>query len=91
MAANLKKGSERWEQLRALVEDGVSLNEIRRTMGVDHRTVKRHFPDYQPLPRGGGGVAAEIREANRKLREFERRGKIQANRDAGFNQRRDVL
>lgn len=91
MAANLKEGSERWDQLSMLVRDQVSLNEIRRTMGVDPRTVKRHFPDYVPLPVGFSEEAAEIRETNRKLNEFIRRGKIQSNRDAGFNQRSDVL
>lgn len=90
-STDIRRNPERWEQLRQLVDAGVSYNEIRRTMGVDHRTVKRHFPDYAPFERGGSGEAAVIRETNRRLREFERRGKIEGNRDSGFNTRGRVL
>jgi hypothetical protein len=88
---DIRRNPERWEQLRKLVDAGVSLNEIRRTMGVDHRTLRRHFPDYAPFERGGSGEAAVIREVSRGLREFERRGKIEGNRDSGFNTRGRVL
>lgn len=88
---DIRRNPEKWQALQQLVSVGVSYNEIRRTLRVDYRTVKRHFPDYRPFPVGGGGEAAEIRETNRKLREFERRGKIGGNRDAGFTQRKDVL
>lgn len=75
--------------LSALVSDGMSLNEMRRSYGFDHRTVKRHYPDYHAFDPGGGGDAATIRETNRQLREFLRRGKIGRNRDAGFDRRGD--
>ena len=79
---------ERFQRLKNLVEDGVSLNEIRRTLGVDHRTVKRYFPNYRPFrPGGWKNEGGEIRETNRKLREFERKGRISKHRDAGFTTR----
>jgi len=86
----IKSDPERWQALNALVDSGVSLNEIQRTLGVDHRTVRRYFPDYRPFDVGGGGEAAVVRETNRKLREFERRGRIMSDRDAGFKMRRNV-
>lgn len=73
--------------LNSAVSAGLSYNEIRRTLGIDYRTIQRHYPDYKPFEAGGGGDAAEIRETNRQLREFLRRGKIGNNRDAGFNLR----
>jgi hypothetical protein len=85
--SDIRRDPERWEALQQLVGSGVSFNEIRRTLGVDHRTVKRHFPEYQPFERGGGGEAAVVRETNRQLREFIRRGKIGSHKDAGFNTR----
>lgn len=84
----LTRDPEKWFALEALVESGVSYNEITRTLGICHKTVKRYYPGYKPFERGGGN---EIREANRKLREFETSGKIQSNRDVGFNMRKDVL
>lgn len=81
----ITRDPERWLQLNALVNSGASFNEIRRVMGTDPRTVKRWFPEYHPYPVGGGGDAAEIRETNRQLQEFLRRGKIGKNRDSGFN------
>lgn len=75
--------------LSALVSDGMSLNEMRRSYGFDHRTVKRHYPDYKPFEVGGSGDAAVIRETNRQLTEFLRRGKIGRNRDAGFDRKDD--
>lgn len=73
--------------LNSAVSAGLSYNEIRRTLGIDYRTIRRHYPDYKPFEVGGGGDAAEIRETNRRLQEFLRRGKIGNNRDAGFNLR----
>lgn len=77
--------------LAACVSSGMSLNEMRRLHGFDYRTVLRAYPDYKPFDVGGGGDAAVIRETNRQLKEFLRRGKIEKNRDAGFNRRKDVL
>lgn len=75
--------------MNALVAANASYNEIQRVMGTDYRTVKRWFPDYSPHKPGGGGDAAVIRETNRQLAEFLRRGKIGKNRDAGFDRRGD--
>lgn len=76
--------------LLGLMASGASLSEIRRTLGVDYRTIQRHWPSYKPFEVGGGGDAAEIRETNRQLAEFLRRGKIGKHRDAGFNLKGDV-
>lgn len=76
--------------LTAAVNAGLSYNEIRRTLGVDYRTIQRHWPSYKPFEVGGGGDAAIIRETNRQLAEFLRRGKIGKHRDAGFNLKGDV-
>lgn len=78
---------ERRKLLHSLVTAGMSLNEMRRSYGFDHRTVLRHYPDYNVHDVGGGGEAAIIRETNRQLNEFIRRGKIGRNKDAGFNTR----
>lgn len=83
-STDIRRNPERWAQLRQLVDAGVSYNEIRRTMGVDHRTVKRHFPDYAPFERGGAGEAAVIRKVNQQLNEFIERGKIGKHRERGF-------
>ena len=80
MADNLKNNPERREALRIAVEEGWSLNEIRRTTGIDHRTVKRHYPDYAPFPVGGGGVAQEIRNANKVLNRLDNHGNVRARR-----------
>lgn len=75
------------DRVLKLMESGASLNEIRRQTGTDYRTVRKIDSSYRPFEAGGGGDAAEIRETNRQLREFLRRGKIGNNRDAGFNLR----
>lgn len=76
-------------EVLALMEQGASLNEIRRSAGADYRTVRGIDSTYRPFEVGGGGDAAVIRETNRQLREFLRRGKIGKNRDAGFDRRGD--
>jgi hypothetical protein len=87
----LDKDPERWKAFVELTSAGVSLNELRRTLGIDYRTVRRYKPDYRPFEVGGGGEASVIREVNRQLRELDRTGRAQKNRDAGFNLRGDVL
>ena len=84
MPARITTDPERMKSLTAAVNAGLSYNEIRRSLGVDYRTVKRHFPGYKPYEVGGGGEAAVIRETNRQLREFLRRGKIGKHRENGF-------
>lgn len=87
MPARITSRPERMAALQAAVNAGLSLSEIQRTLGIDYRTVKRHYPDYAPHTVGGGGDAAEIRETNRRLREFLRRGKIGKHREHGFTPR----
>lgn len=84
LPARITSNPERMAAMRAAVNSGLSLNEIQRSLGIDYRTVKKHFPDYKPFEVGGGGDAAVIRETNRQLTEFLRRGKIGKNRDSGF-------
>lgn len=90
MPARITSSPERMAALTAAVNAGLSYNEIRRTLGVDYRTIQRHFPEYKPFEAGGGGDAAIIRETNRQLREYLRRGKIGKNRDSGMNLKGDV-
>lgn len=89
MAARITSESQaqRMKALESAVRSGWSYNEIRRTLGIDYRTVKKHYPDYKPFPVGGGGDAAIIRETNRQLSEFLSRGKIGGNRENGFQPR----
>lgn len=75
---------ERREQIQSLMRAGASLNEIRRATGADYRTVRTLDPNYKPFDVGGAGDAAVIRETNRQLEEFIRRGKIGRNRENGF-------
>lgn len=35
------------ERMRDMVDDGCSFHEIARTLGVDRRTITRHFPGHQ--------------------------------------------
>ena len=70
----LTRNPARWEALRVAVEEGWSYNEIRRTLGVDHRTVKAYYPDYKPFPVGGAGMAATLRRANQVIDNAELKG-----------------
>lgn len=76
MANNIANDPVRWEALKFAVEQGWSLNEIRKTLGVCHKTVKRHYPDYAAFPRGGGGEAQIIRNANRALQRLDDFGNL---------------
>lgn len=80
--AGWKGSEERWLRLEALVESGASLNEIRRTLGTDPRTVRKWFPDYRPFPVGGAGVAAEIRKVNQDLKRLDDTGRMTTRRHA---------
>lgn len=77
MATYIKRGTkiydqERWELLQQMVAEGCSLNEIRRTLGVDYRQVKRWFPDYVPVKRGSE-AHRELTQMGRKMRALEER------------------
>lgn len=84
MAARITSKPERMAALQAAVNAGLSLSEIQRSLGIDYRTVRNHFPDYHPHTVGGGGDAAIIRQVNQQLQEFLRRGKIGKHRENGF-------
>lgn len=89
MAINdlITRNPKKWFALESAVQQGWSFNEIRRTLGIDHRTVRTWYRGYKPFPVGGGGDAAEIRETNRQLAEFLRRGRIGKHRENGFTPR----
>lgn len=61
-------GAHKSDILRALVEDGASFAEIRRTLGVDHRTVRKYYPEYRPWPRGHSEGARAVRDMNEMLK-----------------------
>lgn len=48
---------EKLKRIGLLVADGASLNEIMRSEGVDHRTVKRYFPNAGWGSPGGEGAS----------------------------------
>lgn len=77
----------KYDKLEYLVQDGVSHSEISRTLKMDHRTITRWFPGTQWDVGGWAEQGGLIRELRRKQGEFERTGKIQTNRDAGFTLR----
>lgn len=81
----------RLELLDSLVADDTPITEISRTLRMDHRTIQARHPGYRSGKSGGGGEASVIREVNRKLRELDRTGRVQQNRDSGMRPRRDVL
>lgn len=70
---------ERLERLRGLVGEGATLTEIRERIGVDPRTVKKHFPGYRPPrrypPRSSPERLEQLRglvESNTSLMEIQR-------------------
>ena len=67
-------------EIEALVRQGASLNEIRKTTGADPRTVKRYFPEAG-WDVGGGGEAAEIKKANAMLRRIDDNGRLRSRRN----------
>lgn len=79
-----KASPEKYKEIGRMVAEGASLNEIRRTTGSDPRTIKKYFPNAG-WNHGGGGQAADAREANRKLGDLDGHGMVKKNRDAGFN------
>lgn len=79
-----KANPEKYKEIGRMVAEGASLNEIMRTTGSDHRTIKKYFPNAG-WNHGGGGKAAEAREANRKLEDLDKNGRVKKNRDSGFN------
>ena len=64
----------RYYELLPLVRQGVSLNEIQRTIGMDYRTVRRYFPHYKPFEVGGAGRASSLRKANHIIDNAELKG-----------------
>lgn len=82
---------DRYDRAERMIHDGYSHKEIARTIHCDHRFLTTWFPGTQWPVGGAAEFGGLIRELNRRRVEFERTGKIQSNRDAGFNQRGSVL
>lgn len=78
-----------YDRAEWLIQDGASFNEVTRTLHCDAAFLRKWFPGQSWQAGGWGEQGGLIRELMRKQREFERTGKIQTNRDAGFNLRRD--
>ena len=78
--AGWRGGLEKYLRLKALVDSGASLNEIRRTMRTDYRVVKRWFPEREDWPVGGGGDAYTIRQVNQDLQRMDDYGNLSARR-----------
>lgn len=77
----------KYDRMENFVLDGVSHSEIARTLHTDHRTIERWFPGTGWTSGGWGDFGGLMRELHRKQTEFERSGRIQSNRDAGFGLR----
>ena len=73
-------GETKYLRLKALVDSGASLNEIRRTVGTDYRTIRRWFPGYKGLSVGGGGEAQVIRQVNQDLQRLDKYGNMSSRR-----------
>ena len=58
---------ERLERARLLIEDGVSHNEIKRTLGMNTDTLRRHFPGTQWSQVEAGMFARTARDARQIL------------------------
>jgi hypothetical protein len=63
---------DKYERLRHAVSDGWSLNEIHATLNLDHRQVRRYFPEYAGVERGSE-EHRELTRMGRKMRELEER------------------
>lgn len=64
--------NERYGTLKRAIHEGWSINEISRTLGMDHKQVKRYFPDYGGVKRGSNDHR-ELTRMGRKMRELEGR------------------
>lgn len=81
MPTNVRFDMERRNLILSLMDQGVSLSEIRRTTGADYRTVRKLDPDYKPFPVGGGGDAQIIRQVNQDLQRLDKHGNISTRRN----------
>lgn len=80
-----------YDKAEWLIQDGASFNEVARTIHCDQAFLRKWFPGQSWPATGDAEFGGLVRELMRKQREWERTGKIQENRDAGFNKRGDVL
>ena len=56
--------SERLNKARALIEEGLSHNQISQMLGIRHETLVRHFPGTQWTPEEGGKYARMVHQLN---------------------------
>lgn len=69
MSANVTP--ERLELIRTRLEEGWSLNQLKKTYGITWATVNRHFPDHKRMGKvEAGGLAAAKRRATYKVGKF---------------------
>ena len=69
----LSRDPERYAALKALVEQQTPMQEIMRTLKIDHRTVHRAFPGYKVMERGEGN---HIRAMNQMLQKIDKYGTV---------------
>lgn len=80
-----------YDRAEYLLNDGASHGEIIRTLKTSSQFLNRWFPGSAWETGGWADLGGLVRELKRQEREFYQTGKIQGNRDAGFNKRGDVL
>lgn len=74
-----KSNPKKYREIGRMVAEGASLNEITRTTGSDHRTVKRYFPNAG-WPKGGAGKAAQSRSVNERIRQMDNHGFVRGDK-----------
>lgn len=57
---------ERMKQLRMMVDDGAPINEIKRTLAMEYKTIKKYAPDAGWAPGSPPGIK-EVRKMKRSL------------------------
>ena len=59
-------GADRLATIKEMLDDGASVNETSRTLGVCHKTIKHYVPGAG-WGRGGGSIAGEYRKLSKRL------------------------
>lgn len=59
---------ERLDLMARAVEDGWPLREITQTYGLDYHTIRKHYPDYNPISRQDlGTLSIAVKAARQAL------------------------
>lgn len=60
--------SERKAEIQAMLDDGASWREIKRTLGADHSTMTRHFPGTQWTLKEGADLGVFVKKQDHLAR-----------------------